>query len=168
MTELKRITRAGVGAALQKAERYRLLNEPLAAESICLDVLAVEPENQAALIQLALARSDQFGADLTGAGAVEQAREPLARVEDAYKRAYYNGIVCERRAKAHLHSSSPAGGAIAYDWLARAMEFYTEAERLRPEGNDEALLRWNTCARIIERHRLQPQEVERYEPILGE
>jgi hypothetical protein len=48
------------------------------------------------------------------------------------------------------------------------MEFYTEAERLRPEGNDEALLRWNTCARVIDRHRLQPQEAERYEPVLGE
>ena len=166
MFEMKRITSAGIPAALQKAERYRLLNEPSAAESICLDVLAVEPDNQAALIQLALARSDQFGADL--AGAVERAREPLARVEDEYKRAYYQGIVCERRAKAHLHSTSPGGAAIAYDWLRRAMEFYEQAERLRPEGHDEPLLRWNTCARIIERHHLSAEEEERFEPAIGE
>ena len=89
MFEMKRITRAGVATALQKAERYRLLNEPSAAESICLDVLAIEPDNQAALVQLALARTDQFGADL--AGAVERAREPLGRVDDPYKRPTITG-----------------------------------------------------------------------------
>src|SRR5688500_16126960 len=191
MFEMKRITRAGVATALQKAERYRLLNEPSAAESICLDVLEVEPDNQAALVQLALARSDQFEDELSGA--VERAREPLARVDDPYKRAYYHGIVCERRAReplarvddpyrrayyhgivcerrarAQLHLASPGGGAIAYDWLRRAMEFYEEAERLRPEGHDEALLRWNTCARIIERHQLRPAAREAFEPVLGE
>lgn len=166
MFELKRISRAGIPAALQKAERYRLLNEPAAAESICLDVLAADPDNQAALIQLALARSDQFGAEL--AGAVELAREPLDRVDDEYKRAYYLGIVCERRARAHLHATSPGGGAMAYDWLRRAMEQYERAEQLRPEGHDEPLLRWNTCARLIERHHLSGQEEERYEPVLGE
>ena len=166
MFEMKRITRAGVATALQKAERYRLLNEPSAAESICLDVLEVEPDNQAALVQLALARSDQFEDELSGA--VERAREPLARVDDPYKRAYYHGIVCERRARAQLHLASPGGGAIAYDWLRRAMDFYEEAARLRPEGHDEALLRWNTCARIIQRHHLRPEEQETFEPVLGE
>ena len=166
MFEMKRITKAGIATALQKAERYRLLNEPSAAESICLDVLAVEPDNQAALVQLALARSDQFAEELSGA--VERAREPLALVEDPYKRAYYNGIVCERRAKAYLHATVPGGAPIAYDWLRRAMDFYEEAERLRPEGHDEALLRWNTCARSIERHHLTPVEQEAFEPVLGE
>ena len=166
MFELKRITTAGIATALQKAERYRLLNEPSAAESICLDVLAIDPGNQAALVQLALARSDQFGGDL--AGAVERAREPLAHVEDPYKRAYYGGIVCERRAKASLRAGSPAGAAIAYDWLRRAMDLYEEAERIRPAGHDEALLRWNTCARIIERQRLTPSAEERFEPAIGE
>ena len=39
MFELERISIDAVPAALEKAERYRLLNEPLMAESICLDVL---------------------------------------------------------------------------------------------------------------------------------
>ena len=43
--ELKRISQAALPAALAKAERYRLLNEPEQAESICRDVLAVEPKN---------------------------------------------------------------------------------------------------------------------------
>ena len=37
-----------VPAALEKAEHYRLLNEPEEAESICVDVLEVEPDDQQA------------------------------------------------------------------------------------------------------------------------
>lgn len=166
MHELKRITGAGVTAALQKAERYRLMNEPSSAESICLDVLAVDPDNQQALVQLALSRTDQFSSAL--AGAVERAREPLARVRDDYKRAYYLGIVCERRGKAQLKSPAPGGHAIAYDWLRRAMDLYEQAERIRPQGNDESLLRWNTCARIMERHQLTEPRPEPIEPAIGE
>lgn len=164
--ELKPITQEGIPAALQKAERYRLLNESSAAESICLDVLAVDPDNQQALIQLALSRTDQFSGDL--AGAVERAREPLARVRDDYKRAYYLGIVCERRGKAQLRSQSPGGHAIAWDWLRRAMDLYEQAEQLRQPGNDESLLRWNTCARIIDRHHLTAPAIEPMDPAIGE
>ena len=59
--DLKPISAAGIGEALEKAERYRLLNEPSLAESICLDVLRIDPENQHALVMLLLALTDQFG-----------------------------------------------------------------------------------------------------------
>jgi len=51
MAELKRLHKDAIPAALEKAERYRLLNEPGEAESICLDILAVDPDNQRALIE---------------------------------------------------------------------------------------------------------------------
>src|SRR5205814_2747961 len=73
--ELKPITRAGVPAALQKAERYRLLNDSTAAESICLDILRVEPESQSALVILLLSITDQFGEEQSGG--VHRAREVL-------------------------------------------------------------------------------------------
>ena len=57
----KPITKEGVPAALQKAERYRVINDPTSAESICLDVLTVSPDNQQALVTLLLAITDQFG-----------------------------------------------------------------------------------------------------------
>ena len=57
---LKPITHEGIPSALQKAERYRLLNDSAAAESICLDVLDVDPGNQEALVSLLLAITDQF------------------------------------------------------------------------------------------------------------
>ena len=165
MTELKRITRAGVGAALQKAERYRLLNEPSAAESICMDVLAVDPDNQQALVTLLLARTDQFTETL--AHAVARARDVLPRLADPYQRAYYAGLIAERRAKALRISGNPGSAAMAYEALREAMQQYEAAERLAPAGDDEARLRWNTCARILnDDPTLSPQPEERYEPAL--
>ena len=143
----KPISRDSVPLALQKAERYRVIGDPSSAESICLDVLTVEPENQQALVTLLLAITDQF-ADAPTAG-VQRARAVLPRLKDPYREAYYAGIIAERCAKAQLHSRAPGSGEMAYDWLRDAMGWYEKAEALRPTGNDEAILRWNTCARLL-------------------
>jgi hypothetical protein len=145
--ELKRISKDGVPAALQKAERYRIINDPSSAESICLDVLEVEPRNQTALVTLLLAITDQF-AERPAEGA-RRAQELLPRLDDEYKRLYYAGIVAERGAKAHLRRATVASGEIAYHLFREAMTWYERAEARRPPGNDEAILRWNTCARIL-------------------
>jgi hypothetical protein len=151
----KPITKEGIPAALQKAERYRVINDPSSAESICLDVLAVSPDNQQALVSLLLAITDQFGP--APAEGVRRAREVLPRLQDDYKRAYYAGIICERCAKAQLRSGAPRSGEMAYHWFREAMSWYEKAESQRPPGNDEAILRWNTCARILARYpQLQP------------
>ncbi len=165
MHTLKRISPSGVSAALQKAERYRLLNDSSAAESICRDILEIEPENQHALIVLLLSISDQFGDDL--GDAVRRARDVLPRLRDEYKRLYYAGIICERRAKTQRRQSVPGAGAMAYESLQEAMAWYEKAEAIRPEGNDEAILRWNTCARLLASDdHLRPLPVEQYEPVL--
>ena len=93
---LKKLSPEAVPAALEKALRYRLLNEPEQAASICEDILAVEPENQEALVTLILARSDQFG----GSRPVSaySARELLPRLQGDYEREYYAGIIWEREA----------------------------------------------------------------------
>jgi hypothetical protein len=164
MFELKPLSQQAVGRALEKAERYRLLNEPEEAESICLDILDVEPDNQKALVTLLLARTDRF---LHGAGSPEAAREVLPRLEQAYERAYYAGIISERRASAVLAQAAPGSGFIAYDLLRRAMEDYERAEAVRPPGNDDALLRWNTCARILNSNpQLRPREEEHVAQLL--
>lgn len=151
MTQLKPITASGIPGALDKAERYRLLNDASAAESICLDVLAIQPDHQPALIMLLLARTDQFLHGLASAG-VARAREVLPRIRDEYKREYYAGIICERRATAQLRTGGPGAAQVAYEWFQEAFACYARAERLRPEGNDEVLLRWNTCVRILHDH----------------
>ncbi len=164
--DLKPITREGIPAALQKAERYRLLNDSSAAESICLDILQVEADNQQALVTLLLSITDQFNDDV--GDSVKRARDVLPRLKDDYKRAYYAGIIAERKAKALIHLGGMGVDEVAHDWFRDAMRWYEKAESLRPSGNDEAILRWNTCARLLTRH--EPKHVTRdeFEPVLGE
>ncbi len=150
MIELKPLSRSAVAAALDKADHYRLLNEPVQAESICLDVLEVDPDNQRALVTMVLALTDQFGDSLNRA--FREARELVPKLADDYSRAYYWGIACERRARAHLSGGSMGAGAMAYDWFRQAMESYDRACEQAPEGNEDAILRWNACARVINRN----------------
>ena len=157
MFELKALSKEGVDAALEKAMRYRLLNEPWEAGSICRDILQADPENQDARIVLLLSLTDLLR---TGdAKALNWAREVVVGLSGEYERAYYSGIICERRAKAILARGSPGSGPVTYDWLRQAMEWYEKAEDLRPSGYDDAVLRWNTCARMImEDESLRPEE----------
>ncbi len=161
MFDLKTLSEEAIPGALEKAERYRFLNEPAEAESICLDVLAVAPENQRALVTLLLALTDRMA---KGYGVSDtQAKEILGRITGEYERAYYSGILAERRAKMKL--AQGAHGAIwAYDLFRDAMDCYERAEALQPSKNEDAVLRWNTCARIIAQNKLVPREEEKAEP----
>jgi hypothetical protein len=163
MPDLKPITAAGVPAALQKAHRYRLLNDSTAAESICQDILAVDPKNVEAIVTHVLAITDQF-ADSESDG-LARAREAVQGLEDPYRNAYYNGIICERWAKAILRRGIPHSSSLAYEWIDKALVWYAKAEAIRPAGNDEAMLRWNTCVRMLVRNPgLRPTPMEEYEP----
>jgi hypothetical protein len=164
--DIKPITREGVPTALQKAERYRLLNDSSAAESICLDILSVDAGNQQALVTLLLSITDQFNEH--AGDAVKRAREVLPQLKDDYKRAYYSGIIAERKAKALIRLGGMGVDDVAHDWFRDAMRWYEKAEALRPPGNDEAILRWNTCARLLERHVPKGTTREEFEPVLGE
>jgi hypothetical protein len=165
--ELKKLSTDAVPRALAKAERYRLLDEPGEAESICLDALDVDPDNQEALAMLLLTLTDQFCDD--GQRTAAEAARVADRLRDDYERAYYTGIILERRAKAHLRRSAPALGPQAYTWLREAMEWYERAEAIRPPGNDDSLLRWNACARLIMRDgRLVPAVEAQSEPLFLE
>ncbi len=151
MFPLKPLSKDAVPAALAKAERYRLLNEPGEAESICLDVLQIDPSNQDAIVTLILALTDQFADDSPSARrSPTRAWELVSRLGDEYERHYYNGIIRERRAKAVLHHRGAYGFAgAAVEWLREAMAFYERAEAIRPPQNDDAVLRWNACARLL-------------------
>ena len=161
MFELKPISSEAVPEALAKAERYRLLNEPWQAESICLDILRIQPDHQRALTILLLSLTGQFGKGVTAA----RAREVLPLLDSEYQRAYHAGMICERWAEALMEKGSPGAGFTAYEELRDAMRHYERAEQLRPSGNDDALLRWNTCVRILNRNpELRPRGQEDFEP----
>jgi hypothetical protein len=166
MFALKPISHESVAAALAKAEHYRLLSEPSEAESICRDVLDIEPGNQHALVVCALALTDQIAQEPK---AFARALETAGTLQSPYERAYYTGIAWERRAKAHHHAGSQGASPHVYEWLTKALYCFDEAELLRPAGNDDALLRWNTCVRFLQRHRdIVPAPDEKPAAILSE
>jgi hypothetical protein len=163
--ELKSLHKDAIPGALAKAERYRLLHEPWQSESICQDVLRIDPENETALITLILALTDQF----EYGHPVQEAKDLIPRLHDEYDRAYYSGIIAERRAKALLQQARQGSGPIIYEWIHEAMRWYEKAEAIRPPANDDALLRWNTCSRLLARNpQVQPASNEPAEPIMSE
>ncbi len=165
MFELKPLSPESLPAALDKVLRYRLLNEPMQAESICRDILRVDPDHREALINLILSLTDQFNERLSAAFA--EAKKMVARLAEEYDRSYYLGIVCERRANAHHRKRGPGSGTVAYDWYRQAMEQYEKAARLSEPDRAEAVLRWNTCVRMLRRHRdLKPPHQEAFHPML--
>jgi hypothetical protein len=143
--KLKSISAESIPEALAKVERYRLLNEPGLAESICLDILAIEPGHQQALISLLLARTDQFHSNVPA----KAAQEVLPQLKGDYEQAYYAGIIWERAGAARLRGGIAGAGASAFHMLRESMRHYEKAMDFAPHGNDDAILRWNTCARVI-------------------
>jgi hypothetical protein len=164
MSQLKPIHRDTIPRALEKAERYRLLNEPSEAESICLDILAVEPSHPQALSCLLLALTDQFSHG--AAQALERAKGLLARFPGDYEKAYYAGIISERFAKRKLRDGHLGAKSLAFGHLREAMTSYERAEALAPAGNDDAVLRYNACVRMLERHDLTEPDRQESEPPL--
>jgi hypothetical protein len=147
MHTLKSISPAAVPAALDKALRYRLLNEPLEAESVCQDILHIQPANQEAVVTLLLARTDLFQDEYMAA--FERAKAALSALTDDYERAYYEGVIHERWAKAQTARHVP--GHMVRGWYLHAMHCYERAQSLAAPDNPDAILRWNTCARVLER-----------------
>jgi hypothetical protein len=163
--KMKPISREAIPRAIQKAERYRLINQSWASESICRDILEIDPANQQVLVMLVLALTDQLAEG--HAHAMKTVHEILPRITDSYQRAYYTGIASERTGQAILQRGAMGSGAMAYDAFRDAMGWYERAEAIRPAGNDDAILRWNTCARLISGNsHIAPHVEAAYEPAL--
>ena len=168
--ELKKLSPNAISTALAKAERYRLLNEPEQAESICEDVLAIDPGNHDAIAMLILALTDQLADGSPDRGeALSKAQSLASTVASEYHRAYFRGLIAERRARALLARGGAGSRAAAAEWVREAMERFSEAEPIRPADDDSAILRWNACARLMLRHpELAAQPEESSEPLMSE
>src|SRR5690606_38249214 len=126
------------------------------AESICRDILAVEPNNQEALVKLILCLTDQF----KGGNSGKEANALLPQLTEDYQREYYTGIVLEREGKAALHREFPDSKHDAYEWLNGDMEAFGRGIALSSADNSDAILRWNACSRAISKHHLTPRPKE--------
>ena len=144
--KLKSISKAGIAEAIAKVELYRYLNEPEEAESICRDILVIDPQHQLALRLLGLTLTDQFVGG--SSDRYREAEETFQKLSDPYERLYYTGILYERRAKAQLRTGQPPHTVLPL--FERALECFGDAEKIRPEGNDDAILRWNRCVRLLQ------------------
>ncbi len=144
--KLKPISQAGISEALTKVELYRNLNEPGEAESICRDILAVEPTHQDALRLLGLSITDQFKGDTTDRYA--EASKAFRALSSNYERTYYCGLLHERKAKAQLRAGLPP--PTVKPTFEEAMRYFEDAEKMRPPENDDAILRWNRCVRLLQ------------------
>jgi tetratricopeptide (TPR) repeat protein len=143
--KLKHISASGIAEAIAKAELYRSLSEPEEAESICRDILSVEPQHQFALRLLGLALTDQFTSG--GSDRFRETEEIFQQLADPYERLYYTGILYERRAKAQLKTGHVPRAVLTLFEL--ALQSFAEAEKIRPARNDDAILRWNRCVRML-------------------
>ena len=163
--KLKPISKAGISEAISKAEVYRYLNEPGEAESICRDILAVEPDNQTALRLLGLAITDQFTGETSDR--YSESERVFRCLTSEYERVYHLGILRERKAKAQLRAGRPPHTILPI--FEEAMKSFEEAEKIKPPNNDDAILRWNACVRFLTAHKqLTPQEEEEPAPIVSE
>jgi tetratricopeptide (TPR) repeat protein len=143
---LKSISKAGIAEAVAKVELYRYLNEPEEAESICRDILAIDPQHQLALRLLGLTITDQFV--VGSSDRFREVEEIFQKLSGRYERLYYTGILYERRAKAQLRTGQPPHTVLPL--FERALECFGEAEKICPAGNDDAILRWNRCVRLLQ------------------
>lgn len=165
MPEIKPLSHDAIPQALEKAKHYRLLNQPWQAESICRDILRTDPDHQGAIYTLVLAMTDQF--ERTYKSSVKKAHEMVERLTEAYEQEYCMGLICERQAKAALKRSTPRAGYIAFEFLDKAMEHFEKAEEIRPPDNELSILRWNSCVRFIEQHKLEAApDDQRVQPFL--
>lgn len=160
--ELKTISAGAIDAAVAKAEQYRLLNQPEQAESICLDILAVDDGHQEARRILVLAMTDQFAESATSSR-VKQARRHAQSLGDPYDRDYFRGLVHEREGRAYL--SKGLRSSFAYECFREALDCFEAAAQQRPAGNDDAILRWNSCVRTIQGRGLEPPAPEAELPL---
>jgi tetratricopeptide (TPR) repeat protein len=151
---LKTISKDGIPEAISKVELYRYLNEPEEAESICRDILVADPENQLALRLLGLTLTDQFEGRHSDRYA--EAEKIFQGLTDPYEIRYYTGLLLERRAKAQVKAGVTAH--ILAGSLHEAMRCFEEAEKIRPPHNDDAMLRWNRCVRLLEKLERAPIE----------
>ena len=87
MLELKPVSKDLIPKALVKANHYRLLNDAWQAESICRDILQVDPNHQLVLLCLILAITDQFENE-KGRAKSEEAKALCTQLNSKFEQKY--------------------------------------------------------------------------------
>ena len=142
--ELKRLKDKNLGTAIALAKHYRDLNQPDEAESICRDVLEIEPANVDALRTLGLAMTDRFASQWMSL--FEDACAAFKQLPTEYERAYYVGIAWERYAKAQAEAGRAHNAIHAFE---EAIGFFEEASNHAAKDDPAPILHFNRCVRAL-------------------
>ena len=127
--------------------------------------LQADPSNADAVRTLILALTDSF--QYHELGSVSRAQDLVATLPSEYERAYFAGLVAERRARALLVRGGPGRACPRAICCARRCAPSNAPNRVKPSDNDDALLRWNACARLFQRHpELVAADEERTAPVM--
>lgn len=148
------IHKDSIPTVLEKARQYRSLLEPDLAISICIDVFAVDPDNQEALVIYILALTDQYSHQNTKPEPTK-ITEAINKLSSEFHQIYYTGIYLERKARALL--KNPMSRSFAYKAFMDAIAKYEVAEKMAPDHCSDPILRYNSCVRTIEKENLQPR-----------
>lgn len=142
--KLKELGARNLGAALALAKHYRDLSQPEEAESICRDILRVNPEEGDALRTLGLALTDRF--PTAWRTLFDEACSIFAKLDSEYERVYYTALAWERYAKAELEAGHAQSALHAFE---EAMQGFEEAERLSAADDPAPILHYNRCVRAL-------------------
>ena len=150
-----KIEKTSIEEVLERAKQYRSLLQPEMAISICLDIFAVDTNNQDALVIYILALTDQLS---QSESKVHQNKitESIKKLDSEFLRRYYSGIFLERQARSFLKSSMSR--SFAYDAFIEAISEFETAEKMAPEHCADPILRYNSCLRTIKKENLQPRQ----------
>ncbi len=141
-----------INSALDKAKQYRLLLEPELAVSICLDIFNIDKKHQETIIVYILALSDNLSKQKNDT----KIFDAIKLLTSEYHKKYYTGIYHERKALSLMKGNMSA--SFAYNLFTKAMDFYKQAIEISADDNDDAILRYNSCIRIIQHNRLSPRQ----------
>ena len=153
--EYHKIDKDSIEDVLERAKQYRSLLQPDMAISICMDIFAVDKNNQEALVIYILALTDQLS---QSESKVHQKKitDSIKRLDSKFLQHYYSGIFFERQARSLLkHSMSRS---FAYAEFIEAIAEFEIAEKKAPEHCADPILRYNSCIRTIKKENLQPRQ----------
>ncbi|MEC7596311.1 MAG: hypothetical protein VYD29_04205 [Pseudomonadota bacterium] len=153
--EYHKIDKGSIEDVLERAKQYRSLLQPDMAISICMDIFAVDKNNQEALVIYILALTDQLS---QSESKVHQKKitDSIKRLDSKFLQHYYSGIFFERQARSLLkHSMSRS---FAYEAFIEAIAEFEIAEKMAPEHCADPILRYNSCIRTIKKENLQPRQ----------
>ena len=149
------IDKNAINATLDKAKQYRSLLEPELTISICLDIFAIDENNQEALVIYILAMTDLY--THTNAKVPEQKiTNAIQQLNSEFHRLYYQGIALERKARSLMKNTMSR--SFAYNLLIEAITLYEDAQKISLEKCDDSILRYNACVRTIKNEHLSPRQ----------